>query len=237
VRIFARTADGCWLQIEFQDKLAWVYTNLVDLDRELDGVPAADDIPPAPTLAAPSSSPTPEGGPTVNDVWDFRVIDVSSEEIRVVVDYSYTGESCAEVSLGAAPFGQNQSDYYGYYPVFIQRGFGSATIRVVFSTRTYTNPLESRITDQIRVHKWGCEQMIYESLFDYQKTWSKPIVSLVRSQKIKSRDSIVVETRLTMDAWPSLGSQHGHQVGARGSAFAYKGLFSWEESRYTCNNP
>jgi hypothetical protein len=62
--LVARTADGEWIQVSIDGRLAWILALLAQAQTGADQVPVASQIPPTPTATAtPSPTPTPTPTP------------------------------------------------------------------------------------------------------------------------------------------------------------------------------
>jgi len=58
LRLLARTADGGWWQVAYQEQAVWVYAGIVTSNRTPIEVPVASEIPPTPTPAVPAAGAT-----------------------------------------------------------------------------------------------------------------------------------------------------------------------------------
>jgi hypothetical protein len=97
--LVARTANGAWLQVNAGGRLVWVTSELVQVNRTLDQIPIAAEIPPPPTAtmtptatatATPTLTPTPTG-PLVLRHSVNAVSCVSTSQYRVVFGIEVLG--------------------------------------------------------------------------------------------------------------------------------------------------
>jgi hypothetical protein len=106
-----------------------------------------------------------------NDIRGFRVSNESVDNVKFIVDYTYSGEYGDNVWIGASPLSRGQeSKLFAYGPGDVQKGSGQATVTLTYGTY---DPPPSYATDQVEFMMYvGGEYAFLSKTFDYAKKWS-----------------------------------------------------------------
>jgi len=117
----------------------------------------------------------------LDDFENFRVIDSTDSEIRVAIDYChFSKQARGHVSVGAYVLRNNNDEEvrgFGLFPIEIKQASGTATIRLIFSSK---NGPQEISTDKIQMIMYISSKArrqwlrtFYRENFDYPKKWKR----------------------------------------------------------------
>jgi len=179
----ARNHNGSWIKVQVQadGNTGWVNANeqYVSCNIAVMHLPEGEILPPSAPTPSPAATPPPGTTPPPaatltpvprNDIRNFQVIANTAMELRVKVDYTYTGDHGTGnifMSAYALQHDDSQVPGTGFGPAAVSAGEGSATvsIKLVSGIGTYTSTTVKVCLYIGRGAQFSCKS------FAYTKSW------------------------------------------------------------------
>lgn len=151
--------------------------------------------------------PDPDSCAAVDSIRNLRVNRVTDDELRVAVDYTYSGGHGENVYMGVYALRNGQKErWFGYRPTQIFPGAGTATVDLVLLTDR--NPPVGLTTDQIQFEMYvGGGSSFHQQTFDYTRTWTQAADSINSFRVVGESDG-----EATFAVNYTYGGSHGSSV-------------------------